>query len=90
MTRDPIDGPIAQRYARAVGCADALISTGLVFCKYPGRDLLAFVAEMRKLLTEAQADIEALVNGKGEAPEPEPVAERHGLRVVGSLRGIAE
>jgi len=52
------------RHARALGVADATITTGLTYCKFPGDDLPAFVERMRELLASAQADIEAYSNGK--------------------------
>jgi len=52
------------RHARALGVADATIITGLIYCKFPGDDLPAFVARMRELLASAQADIEAYSKGE--------------------------
>lgn len=58
-------------HARALGAADAAIIMALLYCKHPGSNLSGFVEEIRDLLTRAQVDIEAIVNGKDEAERGE-------------------
>jgi hypothetical protein len=56
---------LTLRHARALGAAEACIKVVHAICECYGDD--DRFAELRILLSNAQAEIEAFVNGKGEA-----------------------